>query len=455
MTFFRFLLLPLCMLISIQLWSQQANNLIFYACSKGDYDVVKLCLQKNIDPNQADKNGVTPLMYASECGNDSVCELLLQHGANPNLKSTKNEVVPALINTVVQNNPRLLDLMLLYGGNPNLLDSINYITPLFYAVKEGYLECAQVLLFHNADPNLVCNYKNPLQLAVFYKDTIMAQLLLDYGANINAMPSDISPLCIAVQQNDYVTASWLINRGADVNQKCSLGTPIFYSAVYADEKMSNLLFANGANINSLDSKGKNAASVSLISGNYSNQKYFESHGGENTKKIQISSVSISYTQEFSKMECRMGFRLGINESRYNSGVYTAISFRPGWIAPIDADGKKLSNNKPNQKLTVFQLGFEKRFSFCHQLIPDVGVYCGCHYSYCLAKLDTNNDNVTKRQIMLTPYIGMYQRFITFGISAGYKFYPMLDLLNSPKHVAEVALVFFFNTNRRGKGLFRV
>ena len=452
MAFSRILFLTLLLAVPLHLSAQ--NNYLMLACKTGNYKVVSMFLQQNGDPNSPDKNGVTPLMYASECDNDSVCELLLSFGANPNAMAHVNGAVPPITNTVIQNNPRMLDLMLQFGGDPNLMDNADFLTPLHYAVRNGYLECADVLLFHGAHPNKVCRHKNPLQIAAYYGDTLMAELLLNHGGDINAKPSDISPLCIAVQRNDTATAVWLIRHGADVNEQCRLGAPIVYSALYADAKMSELLCANGADINSLSATGKNLATISLMSGNRENQQYFESHGAGKAKKLILGSVSAAYCQEFYLHEYRMGIRLGIHESHYNVGMSVAYLCRPYSRFSVLAKGDG-DFVKSHFHLSVAQAGIEKRFSFRQQRLPDIGGYVGCCGSFCSVKSAGQEFNVEKEKVMLTPFLGLYQRFSFIGISAGYKYYPMQDFIDSPNHMAEIALMAYFNTNRRGLGKFKM
>lgn len=452
MAFLRIIILAIAFLLPLQL-SAQKSYLIF-ACKTGNYDAVNLFLQQKGNADLTDGRGVTLLMYASECDNDSVCELLLSYGANPNAMANVNGFVPPITNTVIQNNPRMLDLMLQFGGDPNLFDNANFLTPIHYAVRDGYLECADVLLFHGAHPNKVCRKKNPLQISAYYGDTLMAELLLKHGGNINAKPSKISPLCIAVQRNDTATAAWLIRHGADVNEECRLGAPIVYSALYADEKMSELLCANGADINSLSVGGKNGATLSLMSGNRKNQQYFESHGGSKANKLILGSISASYCHEFCNNEYRMGFRMGIHESHYNIGLSAAYLYRPHsrFSVLTKEDGEFV---KSHFHLSVAQVGIEKRFSFRHQCLPDFGGYVGCNGSFCSAKSDYLELEVTDDKVMLTPFVGLYQRFLSIGISAGYKYYPMQDFVDSPNHVAEIALSAYFNTNRRGLGKFKM
>ena len=53
-----------------------------YAASVGHDTLVNLLLEANVDPNKCSLSGLTPLMVASGCGNESVCYFLLQVSHN-------------------------------------------------------------------------------------------------------------------------------------------------------------------------------------------------------------------------------------------------------------------------------------------------------------------------------------------------------------------------------------
>ncbi len=437
-------LMPLNMLAQI-------DKALILACVNGNSADVAYLLKHNANVRVYDNRGFTPLMYASDNGDIQICGLLLAYGADANAYPIHNDALPPITNSVMQNNPRLLDLMLQFGGNPNLIDSVNLFTPIFYAIKYGYLECVNVLLYHGANPIIECKGKNPLQVAVFYGDTLMAQVLIDQGAQINAKTSDITPLCIAIQQNDYATANWLIKHGADVNLQCLLGTPIFYSAIYADEKMSELLRSNGANINVVNQKHDNLVTLSRISGNYPNKKYFESVGLEDVKKLKLSSVSLSFNNEFCYKEYRIGCKLGVHESRYNLHVYTGLSVRPDHKSFEFLCGEDVYR-KLGQQVTMLQFGVEKRFSFRHQQLPDVGALCGYQFSFSREKY--TRVITLSQHIIHTPIIGIYQRFASYGFSTNYKYYGYKDMpIHAPKHVAEIAISWYFNANKIVRGCF--
>lgn len=452
MAFLRIFLLTLALWVPLQLSAQNKSNLML-ACKIGSCDLVKFYLQQYDNVNCTDGRGVTPLMYAAEFDNDSLCELLLQYGANPNAKAHVNGVIPPVTIAVIHNNPRLLDIMLQFGGNPNLLDNANFLTPIHYAVREGYLECADVLLFHGAHPNKVCRNKSPLQIAAFYCDTLMSELLLQHGGNINNQHSGISPLCIAVQRNDTLMAAWLIRHGADVNEVCRLGAPIVYSAIYADEKMSKLLCDNGADVNTVSSSGQNTATLSLMSGNISNKRYFEGNGVKSQKLI-LGSVSASYCHEFCNHDYRMGLRVGFHESHFNIGLSAAFFYRHRTRTSILA--KEYDDFATSRtRLSIAEVGIEKRMSFRHQRLPDFGGYVGCYGSYCMANTKDLTPKVKDKRLRFTPAFGLYQRFTSVGFSAGYKCYSSDYGFNAPKHLAEIAFSVYLNANRRGLGKFNM
>ncbi|MBO7142209.1 MAG: ankyrin repeat domain-containing protein [Bacteroidales bacterium] len=457
----RFLIiLSLCLAFAHNAFSQDngsADNALIEACRNNKYDDVRTLLPQVAGTvNFSDAEGYTALMYASDNGNDSIIQLLLEYGANPNQESFFKDAVPAITNTVLQNSPRTLDLMLQFHGNPNLVDSLNHLTLLHYAVKYGYLECAEVLLFHGANPSQTSlvsrwNYddgapQNPLQMAVSYHDTIMAQLLIDNGADINAKPGKITPLCIAISKNDYSTADYLLRHGADVSEPSSYGAPILYSAVYADSKMSQLLINHGAKLDATDPRGNNLATVSMLYNKAENRKLFESQGVKNNIFLVPSAFTLSYAHEFCNNEYRMAFRAGIVESHLNMLVYAGVSFRPGYKTAYLPRGEK-SYWQLREKITLLQLGVEKRFSFFHQRRPDLGAYVGYQFSYGGGKYDGSIEESPETQALHSPSVGIYQRFSGIGISSGYRYYSFKKTFSAPNHVAEINLTIYFNFYR--------
>jgi len=52
---------------------------------KGNYELAKILLENNANPNLADENGITPLIYAIQFKNKELVELLLKFKAQKNI----------------------------------------------------------------------------------------------------------------------------------------------------------------------------------------------------------------------------------------------------------------------------------------------------------------------------------------------------------------------------------
>lgn len=57
---------------------QQGRTLLHYTSCRGQHDMIELLLEKGADPNIKDKNGNTPLHW---CGHVDIFELLIFYGA--------------------------------------------------------------------------------------------------------------------------------------------------------------------------------------------------------------------------------------------------------------------------------------------------------------------------------------------------------------------------------------
>ncbi|BAG39672.1 ankyrin repeat-containing protein 05_03 [Orientia tsutsugamushi str. Ikeda] len=126
------------------------------AAKRGDIQAVKLILieQHGVDYiNLGDMTGTTALHYAIRAESLEVTELLLIHGANPNIQN-------------------------LYGH-----------TASHYAVNvKKRIEFIKLLLAHGANPNIQDKYcSTPLHCAAHYCDIVTIKLLLKKGANLNVL----------------------------------------------------------------------------------------------------------------------------------------------------------------------------------------------------------------------------------------------------------------------------
>ncbi len=137
------------------------------------------------DINFVDKHGYTALDLAVIHNSPEIVEILLENGANPNIKD-KNGYTP-LHRAVIRYSYKIVYLLLKYGADPNIKDKHGY-TPLHRAVIEQDPKLVELLLKHKADPNIKDSHGfTPLERAFMFEDIDMAykigNLLLKYNAD--------------------------------------------------------------------------------------------------------------------------------------------------------------------------------------------------------------------------------------------------------------------------------
>jgi len=96
-------------------------------CYYGHYDEAKLLLEKGADPNLKNSVGLTPIFAAASKGHLKVCKLLIEKGADVNAKTTKKfiavvdgpEIPPGitpLISAVASSSPEIVKLFIDNGA---------------------------------------------------------------------------------------------------------------------------------------------------------------------------------------------------------------------------------------------------------------------------------------------------------------------------------------------------
>ncbi len=133
------------------------------------------------------QDGMTALVKAIKSGNPHIVQILLDHGADPNLEAE--------------------DKHPLYGANPNIKAGKNkdgYEHPLFYALRgENSEEIVKLLFAYGATPNPHDLYRL-LVSAVYRNKHEIVKILLDAGADrtIPVKDYDITLLIVAIESQN-------------------------------------------------------------------------------------------------------------------------------------------------------------------------------------------------------------------------------------------------------------
>ncbi|PKK43826.1 hypothetical protein CI102_10268, partial [Trichoderma harzianum] len=197
--------------------------------------------------NQRNKHNMTPLMLAAEEGQHSVVHLLLENGADVNVKSEGSVWGwTALELAATRGHLSVVQLLLANGADPELPGNG---VALNGAAANGHADIVQLLLTKGAVVNSAIARRGiytPLSLAAGNGHEATVRLLLANGANININLED---------KNGYTALRWAANRGHEAIVRLLLANgadakledeALFEASWLGRETIVQLLLENGA-----------------------------------------------------------------------------------------------------------------------------------------------------------------------------------------------------------------
>jgi ankyrin repeat protein len=186
---------------------------------------VDVLLEAGADPNlDADSDhsfGSTPLIWAAYGARLEMVRSLLAHGADPHVRSGRNQLTP-LFAAAAGGDPEIVRLLLSQGLDASDTD-LSGLTPLHWGAR--FPEVARILVANGADVNARDRSGvTPVMWLTSDRDLDRVdvveslRLLLAAGADLHARSTGgVTPLISAVQSEDPVAVRALLEAGADVN----------------------------------------------------------------------------------------------------------------------------------------------------------------------------------------------------------------------------------------------
>jgi len=124
---------------------------LLHAAKNNDFKEAQRLIDSGVNVNAIGKDGATPLIWMQGMQNLAGMKVLLELGADPNQYATRDVGYPLWL-AAAGGNLDALRLLLDHGANPNLRHGTK--TPLVMAIIDSHLDCAELLLQRGADINL-------------------------------------------------------------------------------------------------------------------------------------------------------------------------------------------------------------------------------------------------------------------------------------------------------------
>jgi ankyrin repeat protein len=203
---------------------------LHWAAYHDDLETAGLLVRTRADVKAANRYGVTPISLACTNGDAAMVGLLLDAGADPNTRLGGGETVLMTAARTGKLGP--VKALLARGAEVDAKERRGQ-TALMWAAAEGHAEVVEALLRAGADfrTPLPSGF-TPLFFAVREGRTEVARVLLKAGADVNeamqprrssgrAPARGTSPLILAVENGHFEMAAALLESGADPNDQRS------------------------------------------------------------------------------------------------------------------------------------------------------------------------------------------------------------------------------------------
>ena len=249
--------------------SKYNNTGLIYAIHKGHYDIVTILIESGADINKQNKLGGTALSVAAYNKDKKILKLLIDNNVNLNSKLKEDGHTP-LICACHENNEDISQILIEAGADVNIKDNDN-MTALNYAVYNNNYKLAEMLVNKGADCNIIgsisSDYVNGMKFASEFIPLIytlrektninMAKLLIKGGADCNISTYidgfEVFPLALSIMLNDAELTEIILN---NIKNKEDLNKTIEYNGMeytildiakeINNEKINKLLEEAGA-----------------------------------------------------------------------------------------------------------------------------------------------------------------------------------------------------------------
>jgi len=223
--------------------------------------------------NILDNQGNTPLISAVKMDYPNIASLLINLGADSNLKNFQG--MTALLLSIEKGYEDLFYLLIERGADIKQGDNSGD-SALHYLVKAKdsfNATLGDVLMEEGLSPNTPNNQGlTPMHYAAIYKNREAMEFLKNNGADLEAVDSQgFTPVFYSVLENDIIGYRYLKAQGANIKVRDFQGNTLLHAAVVEameddNEELINSIIQDGGDIHGLNAKGDSPLVLALTFG---------------------------------------------------------------------------------------------------------------------------------------------------------------------------------------------
>ena len=234
---------------------------LYEAVINGSLTIVKMLIEASADPAAVDFENMTSLHACAQGGFVEICELLLAKGLDVNAIAISGST--PLMHAVSTNQTNTVELLLRHNANPNIATN---------ATKE-YVEKNSIDVLSDPSVDPYEHAMTVLMMASRQNLVGISKMLVEAGANVNVRDAaNLTPSLHAVSNNSFDVLSYLMQNGADPNDLVidkvnGVRSILQYAVVNNRTELALLLLAKGANASFADSDGVTVTTHAAYLGN--------------------------------------------------------------------------------------------------------------------------------------------------------------------------------------------
>jgi len=222
---------------------------LYQAASSGEKERLQSVIKAGTDINVRGERGYTALHWAAKKNDKKAAQLLIDVGADVELRTCEGGWTPLHI-AALHSNKQVAECLIAKGADPDAKNHNNDQTALSIAQKVGGIGFAECLIDGGASVSATDDGRSPLHYATIAGDMAFMDMLVRKGANINEAEkkSGWTPLFYAIRLSRKVeTIEWLISKGADLNIRDLIGrSPLALANQTQRTDIADLLKKHGA-----------------------------------------------------------------------------------------------------------------------------------------------------------------------------------------------------------------